>query len=103
MTVTVLINVDVPDLEAAIAFYTTAFGLGVGRRFGMGAAELTGWPAPLFLLRKEAGSIEFLNRATTRLLIIDGNFVVQFRLARETSASTLECPKRLPLPTSYGL
>ena len=22
----------------------------------MGAAELTGWPAPLFLLRKEAGS-----------------------------------------------
>ena len=54
---TVLINVDVPDLEAAIAFYTTAFGLAVGRRFGMGAAELTGWPAPLFLLRKEAGSI----------------------------------------------
>ena len=53
---TVLINVDVPDLEAAIAFYTTAFGLAVGRRFGMGAAGLTGWPAPLFLLRKEAGS-----------------------------------------------
>ena len=52
---TVLINVDVPDLEAAIAFYTTAFGLAVGRRFGMGAAELT---APLFLLRKEAGSID---------------------------------------------
>jgi hypothetical protein len=30
-------------------------------------------------------------------------FVVQFRLARETPASTLECPKRLLLPTSCGL
>src|SRR5829696_4257654 len=57
MTVTVLINVDVPDLEAAIAFFTTAFGLAVGRPFGRGAAELTGWPAPLFLLSKKSGSI----------------------------------------------
>src|SRR5215204_250614 len=55
--VTVLINVDVPDLELAIAFYTQAFGLAVGRRFGAGAAELTGWPVPLFLLQKEAGTI----------------------------------------------
>ena len=31
---TVLINVDVPDLETAIVFYTTAFGLAAGRRFG---------------------------------------------------------------------
>ena len=53
----VLINVDVPDLERAIAFYANAFGLAVGRRFGAGGVELIGWQVPLFLLRKEAGSI----------------------------------------------
>ncbi|WP_334179857.1 hypothetical protein [Pseudoxanthomonas sp.] len=29
-----LINIDVPDLSAAEALYTQAFGLAVGRRFG---------------------------------------------------------------------
>jgi predicted enzyme related to lactoylglutathione lyase len=51
-----LINVDVPDLERALAFYMRAFGLTVRRRFGGQGAELTGWPVPLFLLQKEAGS-----------------------------------------------
>jgi predicted enzyme related to lactoylglutathione lyase len=55
--VSVLINVDVPDLERAIAFYANAFGLAVGRRFGAGGVELIGWQVPLFLLRKAAGSI----------------------------------------------
>ena len=41
--VSVLINVDVPDLERAIAFYANAFGLAVGRRFGAGGVELIGW------------------------------------------------------------
>jgi len=54
---TVLINIDVPDLDAAVAFYTAAFGLTVGRRFGTDAVELTGWPSPVYLLRKDAGSI----------------------------------------------
>ena len=53
----VLINIDVPDLDAATAFYTAAFGLTVGRRFGADAVELTGWPSPVYLLRKEAGTI----------------------------------------------
>jgi predicted enzyme related to lactoylglutathione lyase len=53
----VLINVDVPDLESAVAFYTEAFGLAVRRRFGEQGAELTGWPVSLFLLQKEAGSV----------------------------------------------
>jgi predicted enzyme related to lactoylglutathione lyase len=53
----VLVNIDVPDLEAAAAFYTRAFGLSVSRRFGAQAAELTGWPVRLYLLEKEAGSI----------------------------------------------
>jgi predicted enzyme related to lactoylglutathione lyase len=54
---TVLINVDVPNLKRAVAFYTEAFGLTVTRRFGDGGAELTGWPVSLFLLEKPAGSI----------------------------------------------
>lgn len=29
-----LINIDVPELEPAIAFYTRAFGLQLGRRMG---------------------------------------------------------------------
>ena len=53
----VLINIDVPDLEKALAFYMQAFGLTVRRRFGEGGAELAGWPVPVFLLRKEAGSV----------------------------------------------
>lgn len=52
-----LVNIDVPDLEAAVAFYTAAFGLAVGRRFGGEVVELTGWPAPLYLLRKPAGTV----------------------------------------------
>jgi predicted enzyme related to lactoylglutathione lyase len=53
----VLINIDVPDLQAATEFYTTAFGLNVGRRFGTDALELLGWPSPVYLLRKDAGTI----------------------------------------------
>jgi predicted enzyme related to lactoylglutathione lyase len=55
--VSVLINIDVPDLESAISFYARAFGLTVKRRFGEEGAELAGWPVPCFLLRKEEGSI----------------------------------------------
>ena len=54
---TVLINIDVPDLKSAVAFYTEAFGLAVTRRFGDGGAELSGWPAPVYLLEKAAGTI----------------------------------------------
>ena len=53
----VIINVDVPDLAAAIAFYGEAFGLTVTRRLGPGAAELSGWPTKLYLLEKAPGSI----------------------------------------------
>ncbi|MBN5031252.1 VOC family protein [Stenotrophomonas maltophilia] len=51
-----IVNLDVPDLAAAEAFYTTAFGLRIGRRLGSGAAELLGGPTPLYLLQNEAGS-----------------------------------------------
>lgn len=52
-----LVNIDVPDLAAAIAFYADAFGLTVTRRLVPDAAELAGWPVRLFLLQQPAGSI----------------------------------------------
>ena len=52
-----LINIDVPDLEAAIEFYQRATELRLGRRLFQGAvAELTGASVRIFLLEKEAGS-----------------------------------------------
>lgn len=51
-----LVNIDVPDLAAAEAFYTTAFGLRVTRRFGAGGVELSGLPARIYLLENAEGS-----------------------------------------------
>ena len=51
-----LLNIDVPDMELGIAFYTAAFGLEVGRRFGAGFVELVGRDVPIYLLRTDAGS-----------------------------------------------
>jgi predicted enzyme related to lactoylglutathione lyase len=52
-----LINIDVPDAEIAARFYTEAFGLTVGRRFGKDFVELLGWEAPVYLLAKNAGTV----------------------------------------------
>ena len=52
-----LINIDVPDAETATRFYTEAFGLTVGRRFGKDFVELLGWEAPVYLLAKNAGTV----------------------------------------------
>lgn len=52
-----LINVDVPDLDRGVAFYTQAFGLAVTRRLGAEAVELGGWPVRVYLLEKPSGSI----------------------------------------------
>lgn len=51
-----LINLDVPDLAAAEAFYVAAFGFRPARRFGTGALELAGAACNLYLLAKPAGS-----------------------------------------------
>jgi predicted enzyme related to lactoylglutathione lyase len=51
-----LANIDVPDLAAAIEFYTSALGLRVGRRFGTFGAELLGASSAIYLLEKPAGS-----------------------------------------------
>lgn len=51
-----LVNIDVDNLDHGIAFYTRAFGLHPGRRFGADGVELLGGPAPIHLLAKPAGS-----------------------------------------------
>ena len=51
-----LVNIDVPDLAAAEAFYTAAFGLTPGRRFD-GWMELLGLPVPVYLLPKDGAPI----------------------------------------------
>lgn len=53
------LNIDVPDLAAAEAFYIAAFGLAPARRFGEDVVELTGAPVPLYLLRKAADSAAY--------------------------------------------
>ena len=52
----ILVNIDVPDLEAAIDFYSRAFGLALHRRLGATGAEMLGAPAPIYLLQKAAGT-----------------------------------------------
>jgi predicted enzyme related to lactoylglutathione lyase len=53
-----LANIDVPDLEAAIGFYTRALGLKLERRlFGGAVAELSGASTALYLLSKAEGSM----------------------------------------------
>ncbi|HEX7964428.1 MAG TPA: VOC family protein [Gammaproteobacteria bacterium] len=51
-----LANIDVDDLEKGVAFYTEAFSLKVGRRFGREGVELLGMSSPLYLLVKAAGT-----------------------------------------------
>jgi predicted enzyme related to lactoylglutathione lyase len=51
-----LVNIDVPDFEAARAFYLKAFPLTEDRRFGDGMVELIGTSCAIYLLVKPAGS-----------------------------------------------
>ncbi len=51
-----LLNIDVPDLADAEAFYVAAFGLEPARRFGSDMLEMLGAPVLVYLLRKPDGS-----------------------------------------------
>ena len=55
----ILINIDVPDLKKGIVFYTQAFDLKIGRKFGDAGVELMGLPAPIYLLEKAEGTLPF--------------------------------------------
>jgi predicted enzyme related to lactoylglutathione lyase len=52
-----LVNLDVPDVHAALRFYTKVFGLQPVRWIGSTIVELQGAGTPIFLLQKEAGSV----------------------------------------------
>jgi lactoylglutathione lyase len=64
--VELLVNIDVDDLEASERFYTRAFELTPGRRFGPHAVELTGAGVKLFLLANAAASTPFRGATTAR-------------------------------------
>lgn len=66
MTVALLLNLDVPDLARAEAFYCAAFDLRPARRFGDGGVELLGAQAPLYLLAKHACSADTLAPTAVR-------------------------------------
>ena len=51
-----LVNLDVDDIEKAIHFYSSAFALKVGRRFGAVGVEMLGSTAPIYLLIKSPGT-----------------------------------------------
>jgi predicted enzyme related to lactoylglutathione lyase len=51
-----LVNLDVDDLEKAMQFYGTAFGLQPGRKLGDFSVEMLGGPTAIYLLKKDAGS-----------------------------------------------
>jgi predicted enzyme related to lactoylglutathione lyase len=56
MTTRILINIDVPELEPAIRFYTAALGVTHTRTLDDDVAELQGAAATIYLLRKAAGT-----------------------------------------------
>lgn len=51
-----LVNIDVPDVVAARAFYIAAFGFTAGRSLGDDMCELLGAGVPIYLLQKQVGS-----------------------------------------------
>lgn len=51
-----LVNLDVDNLEKAVRFYSAAFGLKAGRRFGTFGIEMLGSSAPIYLLVKSTGT-----------------------------------------------
>ena len=62
----VLINIDVPDLEAAATFYEAAIGLSLGRTIDDDVAEMVGASSVVYLLKKGAGSPAHAGAAVTR-------------------------------------
>src|SRR5688572_1234932 len=61
-----LVNIDVDDIDAACRFYTAAFGLRLGRRLGSDFVELVGAEVPIYLLANRAGSPPFPEASEAR-------------------------------------
>ena len=56
MTIGLFVNIDVDDLEKAIAFYRDALGLRPGRRLIGNIMEMLGGSSPIYLIEKPSGS-----------------------------------------------
>jgi predicted enzyme related to lactoylglutathione lyase len=52
--VNLLVNLDVDDLDKAVRFYTSVFGLTAGRRLGAAGLEMLGCSSPIYLLERSA-------------------------------------------------
>jgi predicted enzyme related to lactoylglutathione lyase len=61
-----IVNIDVPELERGIAFYTAAFELRLSRRLGSGFAELIGAGVPVYLIEAEPGTKPFRDAPVNR-------------------------------------
>ena len=103
-----LINLDVDDIERAVRFYTEGVGLRLGRRFDDAFVELLGGEAPIYLLKKAAGTPAATTTQARRdysrhWTPLHLDFVVSDldeAVARATSAgATLESP---PSDHAYG-
>lgn len=61
-----ILNIDVPDLPRAEAFYCSAFGLRSARRLGATILELLGGAVPIYLLLKGDASAPFAGASSLR-------------------------------------
>jgi len=61
-----IVNVDVDDLDRAVRFYTAALDLRVGRRFTGGGIELVGAEIPIYMLVAAPGTPPFRGAPVTR-------------------------------------
>ena len=62
----IIVNIDVPEIEPAVAFYTSAFGLIHNRMLDGDVAELTGGSSTLYLLAAPPDSAPAASTAETR-------------------------------------
>ena len=62
----ILVNIDVPQLQPAIDFYTRVLALVHSRTLDDDTAELTGASATIYLLRKDAGTPAASTASTER-------------------------------------
>ena len=96
----VLVNVDVPDLEAGLRFYTEGLGLQVGRRLEEGFVELLGAQTPTYLLLCAPDSLRHYSRPWCPVHM---DFVVEDRQAAVSRAVTAGAVvEREPRLEPYG-
>lgn len=61
-----LVNIDVPDIDLALKFYTSALGLTLQRKLGPEVIELGGAPVPIYLIQVAADSRPFAQASVSR-------------------------------------